>query len=149
MKLAWRSGILAYHDLHSCRNISALQFESMHPRLASELRKLNATRMSPIARWWTFRVKKLPGKYFYYNGMLAWILRDACSMNLHTLSGPPLFINQIRATQSLSCLWETRNDPSGPMQWHGRPHGDSCPHVAPWSQYDILKVLLRLLRARI
>ena len=37
--MAWQSGILAYRDLYSCWNISAFQFESMHSRLASELRK--------------------------------------------------------------------------------------------------------------
>ena len=35
-------------------------------------------------------------------------------------------------------LTYSRNDPSGPMQWHGQPHGDSCPRVALWSQYNIL-----------
>ena len=33
-------GILAYHDLHSCRNTSTFQFESVHPRLSSCQQKL-------------------------------------------------------------------------------------------------------------
>ena len=94
MKLAWRPGILAYHDLHSCRNISAFQFESMHPRLASELRK---PQMLPECRQrlgdGRFEQRSRREKVLINYGMLA-ILRDACSMNLHsTPSGPPLFIN--------------------------------------------------------
>ena len=66
----------------------------MHPRLASELRKpqmlpecrqrLGDGRFEQRSRW---------EKVLINYGMLA-ILRDACSMNLHsTPSGPPLFIN--------------------------------------------------------
>ena len=36
----WNIGLPLQHcDLHSCRNISAFQFESVHPRQASELKE--------------------------------------------------------------------------------------------------------------
>ena len=102
--------------------------------------------MSPTPGWGKFWAKMLAGKGLQCQ-CVSVKLPDACSMNLHTPSGSIIVYklktfcfhlivarecqrNRIRETlYSLGCLWEIRNDPSGPMRWRGRPRGTLVPEV--------------------
>ena len=119
--------------------------QSVHPRLASELRKL---RMVPECRQWLgegrFWAKKLAGRGFDYNGTLA-ILHLTHVWWIYILHRVYIIVYKLKTfcfhwivprrecqrkriqetLYSLGCLWEIRNDPRGPMRLHGRPRGDS------------------------
>ena len=105
--------------------------------------------MSPTAGWWTFWVlKEVAGKRFW----LQWYVSDIawCMFNEFTSSIRSTIVYKLttfcfhRETRSEKPFtpWVVCEKPgmilSVPMQWHGRPHADSCPHWASWSQYDIL-----------
>ena len=123
MKLAWRSGILAYHDLHSCRNISDFQLESLHPSLASNTSKTSLKCYQNVTNGWVMDVLS--------KGTFSILRGDALSMNLHTPSICSLII--LRKCQRILLLLGLcfekliSNNPSG--------LGNSCSRsVGCWGQ---------------